>query len=219
MAAEESAGTDRPRWFFSRLYASVSPRLDQEGMAELRTELLGPLSGEIVEIGAGNGRNFGRYPVAVASVTAIEPEPHLRALAVQSAEDAPVSVSVRPGLAERLPLPDGTADGVVLCLVMCSLTDRPAALAEVRRVLRPGGVLRFLEHTVADTAGLRAVQKVADATVWPWLTGGCHTATDPVGAIEQAGFDVEELRRLRFPDTRFTQPSTPHVLGTARAPR
>ena len=111
MATAESAGTDRPRWFFSRLYASVSPRLDQEGMAELRTELLGPLSGEIVEIGAGNGRNFGRYPVAVASVTAIEPEPHLRALAVQSAADAPVSVSVRPGLAERLPLPDGSVTG------------------------------------------------------------------------------------------------------------
>jgi hypothetical protein len=72
MATEESAGTDRPRWFFSRLYASVSPRLDQEGMAELRTELLGPLSGEIVEIGR-HGRNFGRYPVAVASVTAISP--------------------------------------------------------------------------------------------------------------------------------------------------
>jgi ubiquinone/menaquinone biosynthesis C-methylase UbiE len=138
---------------------------------------------------------------------------------VQAAEHAPVRVSVRPGLAERLPLSDGSADGVVMCLVMCSLTDRPSALAEVRRVLRPGGVLRFLEHTVAVTAGLRAVQKVADATVWPWLTGGCHTATDPVGAIEQAGFDVEELRRLRFPETRFTQPSTPHVLGTARAPR
>jgi hypothetical protein len=63
------------------------------------------------------------------------------------------------------------------------------------------------------------VQKVAHATVWPCLTGGCHTATDPVGAIEQAGFDVEELRRLRFPDTASRKPSTPHVLGTARAPR
>lgn len=219
MATNEDAESDLPRWFFSRCYASISPRLDQEGMAELRAELLGPLSGAIVEIGAGNGRNFCRYPSAVSSVTAIEPEPRLRALAVRAAEHASVPVGVRAGRAERLPLPAGCADGVVLCLVLCSLPDRPAALAEVRRVLRPGGVVRFLEHTIAATPGLRMVQRAADATIWPWLTGGCHTATDPVGAIRQAGFDVEEPRRLRFPETRFTQPSTPHVLGTARAPR
>jgi SAM-dependent methyltransferase len=202
-----------------RYYASVSPRLDREGMAELRTELLGPLSGAIVEIGAGNGRHFSRYPAAVTSVTAVEPEPHLRALAVQAAEHASVPVRVRAGLAERLPLSERCADAAVLCLVMCSLPDRPAASAEVLRVLRPGGVLRFLEHTIAAAPGLRAVQKLADATIWPWFTGGCHTATDPLGALRQAGFDVEELRRLRFPATRFTQPSSPHVLGTARAPR
>jgi SAM-dependent methyltransferase len=99
---------------------------------------------------------------------------------------------------------------------MCSLPDRATALAEVVRVLRPGGVLCFLEHTRGETPGLRAVQRLADATVWPLLTGGCHTATDPVGLIGQAGLEVVEFRRLRFPETRFTQPSSPHVLGTAR---
>jgi SAM-dependent methyltransferase len=215
MAQDDSE--DRPRWFFSRCYASISERLDQEGLAELRAELLGPLSGAVVEIGAGNGRNFTRYPSAVTSVTAIEPEPHLRALAVRATAGAAVPVRVRAGVAERLPLPDRSLDGAVLCLVMCSLPDRPAALAEVRRVLRPGGVLRFLEHTIADTPGLRAVQKLADATLWPWLAGGCHTATDPVGDLRQAGFGIEELRRFRFPAARFPQPCSPHVIGTARA--
>jgi SAM-dependent methyltransferase len=208
--------TDRPRRVFSRYYARLSEQLDTEGLAELRAELLDGLAGQVVEIGAGNGRNFARYPRAVTGVVAVEPEPFLRAHAERAAAAAPVPVSVRPGVAERLPLPDRSADAAVLCLVMCSLPDRAAALAEVRRVLRPGGVLRFLEHTIADSRGLRAVQRLADATVWPLLTGGCHTATDPVAAIERAGFEVTRLRRLRFPDRRFTQPSTPHVLGHAR---
>lgn len=124
-------------------------------------------------------------------------------------------MDVRAGRAERLPLPDDSVDAAVVCLVICSLPDRAAALAEVARVLRPGGVLRFLEHTIAATRGLRLVQRVVDATVWPLLAGGCHTTTDPVGAITAAGFEISALRRFRFPDTRFSQPATPHVLGAA----
>ena len=212
------APRDHRRPLFSRYYAAISERMDDEGLGPLRTELLVGLHGHVVEIGCGNGRNFARYPEVVASVTAVEPEPHLRSLAVRAAADAPVPVTVVPGTAEALPLPDASCDAAVLCLVMCSLVDRDAALAEVVRVLRPGGVLRFLEHTRADTPVLRAVQRVADATVWPLLTGGCHTSTDPVGDIEAAGFAVTALRRLRFPDTRIAVPVTPHVLGTACRP-
>lgn len=187
-------------------------------MTVLRSELLADLTGEVVEIGVGNGMNFAHYPAMVTRVTAIEPEPYLRALATAQAKTAPVPITVQAGLANRLPLPDHSVDAAVLCLVMCSLDDRAAALAEVRRVLRPGGTLRFLEHTIADTPGLRAVQRIADATVWPLLAGGCHTATDPAAAITTAGFEITTSRRLKFPEARFTQPSSPHVLGTARAP-
>jgi hypothetical protein len=79
---------------------------------------------------------------------------------------------------------------------------RVAALAELRRVLRPDGVVRFLEHTRADTAGLALVQRIADATLWPWFTGGCHTARDPLAALRDAGFTVTRVRRLRFPAGR-----------------
>lgn len=210
---------DRPRPVFSRYYARLIERIDDEGLAALRAELLADLTGQVVEIGCGNGRNFGHYPPAVTSVTAVEPEPYLRELATSAAASAPVPVTVRAGTAELLPLPDGSVDAAVLCLVMCSLPDRSTALAEVRRVLRPGGTLRFLEHTLADTRGLRIAQRVADATVWPLLAGGCHTAREPALEIERAGFEVTQLRRLRFPEARFTQPSTPHVLGLARSPR
>ncbi|MDN5913600.1 MAG: class I SAM-dependent methyltransferase [Pseudonocardia sp.] len=212
--APHPLGQDRPRRVFSRFYAAMSERMEAEGMGALRAELLGGLVGEVVEIGSGNGLNFAHYPPSVAAVTAVEPEPRLRNLALQAAETAPVPVHVVPGTAERLPLADQSVDVAVLCLVMCSLPDRAAALSEVQRVLRPGGSLRFLEHTIADTPGLRRAQRIADATVWPLLAGGCHTATDPVAAIMAAGFAVGDMRRLRFPE-RFTQPSSPHVLGTA----
>ena len=201
---------------FSRLYARASERMDDEGLGALRTELLAGLSGTVVEIGCGNGRNFARYPAAVTAVTAVEPEPRLRALALRAADGAPVPVTVVPGTAEALPLPDASCDAAVLCLVLCSLPDRPTALAEVRRVLRPGGVLAFLEHERASTPALRTVQRIADATVWPLFAGGCHTSTDPVGDIAAAGLEVTALRRLRFPDTRIAVPVTPHVLGSAR---
>jgi ubiquinone/menaquinone biosynthesis C-methylase UbiE len=208
--------TDRRHPLFARYYARLSPGMDDEGLGALRSELLAPLSGSVVEIGAGNGRNFTRYRSPVTSVTAVEPEPYLRALAERAAPEAAVPVTVVAGVAEDLPLPDAGYDAAVLCLVMCSLRDRPGALAQVRRVLRPGGVLAFLEHTGAETPVLRTVQRVVDATVWPLLAGGCHTATDPVGDIRAARFEVTALRRLRFPDSRISLPPTPHVLGIAR---
>ena len=185
MRSEASVDDDIPRPVFSRFYARICPRLEDEGLAELRAELLAGLTGDVVEIGAGNGQNFRHYPAGVRSVVAVEPEPHLRGLAVQAARAATLPVSVRAGRAESLPLPEASADAAVLCLVMCSLPDRVAALAELRRVLRPGGVVRFLEHTRADTAGLALVQRIADATLWPWFTGGCHTARDPLAALRR----------------------------------
>ncbi len=215
MVSAPSARAFRSRPWFSRFYARISARMDAEGMAGLRHELLANLAGHVVEIGAGNGRNFAHYPPTVTGVDAVEPEPFLRQLATRAAADAPVPVTVHAGTAEHLPLPEDSADAVVLCLVMCSLPNLPTALTEARRVLRPGGTLHFLEHVVADTPGLRAVQRGLDATVWPRLCGGCHTTTDPVAAITKAGFTITALRALRFPDVRFSQPTTPHVLGHA----
>ena len=147
---EPAGAADRPRRWFSRFYAVISERMEAEGMAELRRELLAELTGEVVEIGAGNGKNFAHYPCAVTGVVAVEPEPHLRGLARVAAATAPAPVTVQAGRAERLPLPDHSVHAAVLCLVMCSLPDQSGALAEIARVLRPGGVLRFLEHTIAD---------------------------------------------------------------------
>jgi len=127
-----------------------------------RTALLAGLTGRVVEVGAGNGMNFSHYPLSVEEVVAVEPEPYLRAKAERAAATAPVTVHVRDGLADALPLESGSIDAAVLSLVLCSVPDQPRALAELRRVLKPGGELRFMEHVRADGPRKAQVQSVAD---------------------------------------------------------
>jgi MFS family permease len=203
---------------FARFYAWISPRMEQAGYAEHRDELLDGLTGRVIEIGAGNGMNFAHYPPAVSHVLAVEPEPRLRELAQAKATEGPVPVEVVDATADRLPAADGTFDAAVASLVLCSVPDVPAALAEVRRVVRPGGQLRFLEHVRADTPGLARVQRVLDATLWPTFGGGCHTHRDTRAAIEAAGFTIDDIDHPRIPETRIPAPASPHILGTATNP-
>jgi ubiquinone/menaquinone biosynthesis C-methylase UbiE len=201
--------------WFARMYARMSER---EGRAQIeqRRELLAGLRGRVVEVGAGNGRNFGFYPPEVEAVTAVEPESYLRTLAMQGAPDAAVPVNVVEGVADALPLQDATFDAAVACLVLCSVPDQRAALDEIRRVLRPDGELRFLEHVHAERQPLRAVLAFGDrSTIWPRFAGGCHPARDTLRAIEDAGYEIERVRRFDFSPGR-PMPAVPHILGCAR---
>ncbi|MGC5329129.1 class I SAM-dependent methyltransferase [Micromonospora sp. DT62] len=200
---------------FARVFERASVAMDAAGAAAHRRRLVAGLAGRVVEVGAGNGRTFAHYPGTVERVLAVEPEPRLRAAAREAAGTAPVPVEVVDGLAEALPAPDGDADAVVFSLVLCSVADQAAALREARRVLRPGGQVRFFEHVRAQTPGLRRVQRLVDATVWPLFCGGCHTGRDTVAAIRAAGFTVTELDAFRFPASRLPAPAAPHVLGVA----
>ena len=200
---------------FARYYAKMSPGMDAEGMAEYRRRALAGLTGSVIEVGAGNGLNFPHYPPGVTRVLAVEPAPYLRSIAAQKAGNPGGVIEVRDGVAERLPAPDGAFDAAVATLVLCSVADQRAALREIRRVVRPGGQFRFIEHVQAGTPGLRRVQRVLDATVWPLLCGGCHVNRDTVGAIAGAGFTVTQSGAFRFPVTQIPMPASPHVWGIA----
>ncbi|MFH8475844.1 class I SAM-dependent methyltransferase [Streptomyces sp. NPDC018000] len=204
---------------FARLYARMSVAAETgAGLAAVRSELLAGMSGRVIEIGAGNGLNFAHYPPAVSEVVAIEPERSLRQLAVRSALRAGIPVDVMPGAAEALPVKSEAFDGAVTSLVLCTVRNVERSLAEIVRVLRPGGELRFFEHVRADDRIMAATQRALDRTVWPLVTGGCHTARDTVAAIERAGFTVEAYRRVRMPDWGIRLPTSACVLGVARRP-
>ncbi|WP_405595879.1 class I SAM-dependent methyltransferase [Streptomyces sp. NBC_01410] len=204
---------------FARFYARFSVAADKNaGIVAFREELLSGLSGRVIEIGAGNGLNFAHYPAAVSEVVALEPERTLRHLATQAARRSEVPVDVVPGAAEALPVKSEAFDAAVASLVLCSVRDLPRALGEIKRVLRPGGELRFFEHGLAETKGMARTQRALDRTVWPLLFGGCHTARDTIAAIEAAGFELGVYRRLNVPERGLRLPSSSCVLGVARRP-
>ncbi|MGP3982986.1 class I SAM-dependent methyltransferase [Streptomyces sp. KR80] len=204
---------------FARFYARISVLAEEKaGVGAHRQELLAGLTGRVIEIGAGNGLNFSHYPPQVSEVVAIEPERTLRQLALRAARHAEVPVDVVPAAAEALPVKGEAFDAAVASLVLCSVRDLPRALGEIRRVLRPGGELRFYEHGVAEGRAMAVAQRALDRTVWPLMFGGCHTGRDILAALREAGFEVVTVRRLRVPESGVQLPTSAHVLGVARRP-
>jgi ubiquinone/menaquinone biosynthesis C-methylase UbiE len=198
------------------MYMRSAASAEDRGASDHRRRLLQGLSGTVVEVGAGHGLNFPLYAPEVTEVVAIEPEPTLRSEAETAAEGATVPIRLLAGVADELPLEDACADAAVASLVLCSVPDQQRALAEIRRVLRPDGELRFYEHVVARCQPKRLLLQVIDRSgLWPAVAGGCHPARDTTEAIMQSGFDIEEIERFGFSAARF-QPLIPHVLGTAR---
>jgi len=200
---------------FARLYPRLSATGDRRGADEHRRALLADLQGRVIEIGAGHGINFAYYPVSVSKVIAVEPEPHLRELAQRAAQRAATQVEVKAGTAQALPAEDGEFDAAIVSLVLCSVPDQDAALREIRRALRPGGELRFYEHVVSRQPGIARAQRIADATIYPLLSAGCHCSRDTGAAIERAGFQVATQERIAFKPSPLL-PVTPHILGSAR---
>lgn len=199
---------------FARYFDRCGARLEERGGRELRAELLAGLSGRVLEVGAGTGLNFARYPVSAGEVVAVEPERYLRSRAVGAAAVAPVPVRVVDGTAAELPAADAEFDAVVVSGVLCSVADVPAALAEFSRVLRPGGQLRFWEHVRSRDPLYAAFQQAADLA-WPHLMGGCHVHRDTLAQIGRV-FTVETCRGFRFPPRAALSPPAPRILGTAR---
>ena len=202
---------------FARLYARMSGKAEARGQAEHRQALLKGLSGRVIEVGAGNGLNFAHYPTSVTEVVAVEPEEHLRALASAAAAEVQVPVKVVDGVADRLPVVDASFDAGVASLVLCTVPDQDAAVAELFRVIKPGGELRFYEHVLANGRRLARFQRIADATFWPRVSGGCHLSRDTAAAFARAGFVVDSCRRFPFTPMPFP-PKIPHILGVARRP-
>jgi len=198
-------------WLLAALYDPMMKAAEDACLAAWRAELLAPLSGAVLEIGAGTGANLARYPKTITRLVLAEPDRAMRrrlaARAVSRARE------VTGAAAENLPFADGAFDFVVSTLVLCSVRDPAAALAEMRRVLKPGGRLVFIEHVAAtDNVGRLRWQKLLEP-IWKPLMGNCHLTRRTAEAIRTAGFALDEVKRESL---RKTIPiARPSVRGTA----
>lgn len=180
------------------LYDVTMRRSEFAGLAAIRVRALRDVTGRTLELGAGTGANLSAYPATAGPLVLTEPDPHkarrLRCKARRRRPDAQVS----PADATSLPFPDESFDTVVVTLVLCTVPNQAAALAEIHRVLRPGGRFVFVEHVRSDDPHLARRQ---DRWQRPWslLTGGCQPNRDTVAQIERAGFRLEEISRDRLP--------------------
>ena len=210
---------------FARWYPARAVAMDRAGFGAYRTRLLAGLSGRVLELGAGSGLNFAYYPAQVERVVAIEPEPRLRELALAAAREAPVPVEVVDGDAADLSAFAGSFDAAVCALVLCSVPDQRAALAQLRAVLRrreddSAGEVRLLEHVRAGGGALRLIQRALDAsTLWPLVGAGCHCSRDVTAALPGSGLVATSVERFSFPPSGPTLPTSPHVLLTAEPER
>ncbi|MDI1465879.1 class I SAM-dependent methyltransferase [Catellatospora sp. KI3] len=161
--------------------------------AQLQERLLGGLRGTVLEIGAGRGRTLAAYPREVRWL-GLEPDPRRRAELTRIAARHGRHEPVLAGVAERIPLPDASVDAVVGRTVLCSVADQAAVLAEVRRVLRPGGSYVFFEHVAAPAGSLlRRVQELL-APLSRRVSHGCDPARETWRSLEDAGFSHLDLR-------------------------
>ncbi len=182
---------------FSKLFNwAASKRAAWREMEPMRLEVVAQARGVVLEVGAGSGLNFALYqPGQVERVEAIEPDATMRRCAEPSRLVAPVPIRLTNASAEALPFADETFDSVVGTLVFCSVSSPARSLAEIKRVLKPGGALLLFEHVRAEGEDAAFVQD-ALTPLTKRLLGGCHWNRDTTQAVAQAGFQITSLRRV-----------------------
>jgi len=201
------------RRFFALTYDRQVAKVERAGLGELRQKLLADASGRVLEVGSGTGANLPYYGPGVESLTVTEPEPAmLRRLEQRVREQAPKAKVVRAP-AEQLPFEDDTFDVAVSTLVLCGVDDQARALGELRRVLRPGGRLIFIEHVRSDEPGLARWQDRLNGLNKFVACCDCNRRT--LDSISAAGFEVTQVEHTSLQKVPpFVRPL---IAGTATA--
>ncbi len=198
-------------WLGAPFYDWFMADSERECLSEWRATLLQQAEGEVIEIGAGTGANLGFYSEEVTRLVLAEPDSGMRSQLVAKL-DRPGEVIDAP--AEALPYPDCSFDVAVATLVLCTVSDHAGAVAELHRVLRPGGKLLFLEHVAAANGTSRRTWQGRIEPVWKRLAGGCCLTRETEAAIRTAGFEVVDCKaesmRKAMPIVR------PTIRGVAR---
>ncbi|WP_409303345.1 class I SAM-dependent methyltransferase [Peribacillus sp. SCS-155] len=180
---------------FATVYDYIMNPFETLIVGRMRRQLLKQAKGEVLEIGSGTGINFPLYdPNAVASITAIEPNPFM----IEKSKDrikqdrVTIPISILQAKAERLPFKDNSFDCAVITLVLCSVIDAEQVLREIQRVCKPGGNILFVEHVQPANPILRVIAKMA-TPLWKRICDGCHLNRETVKSIQENGLDISEF--------------------------
>jgi ubiquinone/menaquinone biosynthesis C-methylase UbiE len=173
----------------------------QRPILKYRRKVVPAARGRVLEVGVGSGRNLPLYRDGVDEVVGIDPSERLLEMARQRAAEAAVPVHLRRGSATAMEVDDASVDTVVMTWTLCSIPDSMAALKEMRRVLKPGGWLLFVEHGLSADPGVARWQHRL-TPVWRRLAGGCHLDRKIDDLLREAGFELPELRNEYAPGPR-----------------
>jgi SAM-dependent methyltransferase len=169
------------------------------GIMKQRAKVVPQASGRVLELGIGMGLNLALYDAGkVESVTGVDPAPELRAIAEAAPRDPGLTVKVEDGTAEALPFAAASFDCVVCTFTLCSVQTPEAALAEARRVLKPGGRFLYCEHGLAPDPGVARWQQRIEP-IWKRIAGGCHLTRPITSAIAAAGFGITRQDSMYIP--------------------
>lgn len=177
--------------WFAAVYDRLNTSMERGFMRDVRQELVGGARGRLLEIGCGTGASFPYYG-SNRDLVATEPDPHMLERARRRATELGLAIQIEQAAAEELPFDDRSFDTVICTLVLCTVRDPARALAEVKRVLRPGGELRFCEH-VRLRNRIGALVQDAISPLWQLIAAGCHPNRDTGRTIREAGFEITQL--------------------------
>jgi len=184
--------------FFSATYDRFLAGTEEAGLRDRRRETLAAARGRTIDIGAGTGANLGLYPEAVTELVFSEPDPHMAKRLRHKLGESGRRAEAIEAPAERLPFEDSSFDTAVFTLVLCTVPDPAAALAEAARILKPGGKLLFVEHVRAEDARLARWQDRFERP-WRFVADGCHCNRDTVATIEASPLTLERVERGLLP--------------------
>lgn len=204
---------------FAHFYDRALKAAEDNGLREMRRALLAEARGRVIEVGAGTGVNVDLYGAGIEDLTLVEPDPHMAAQLrkrLKAGEEtdgdshAPKHLVEAP--AESLPFADDTFDTAVATLVLCTIPDPVAAIAELARVLKPGGRLLFIEHVRSDDPGLARWQDRLEKP-WRFLGDGCHCNRDTEATLGASAFKLETIEHGKLP--KAAPIVRPLIRGTA----